>query len=102
MSFCTQKIGGEKAPLGAGTNGKITRNAAIIASRHIHVDKKIREERGLVGIDKVSIKIPGAKGGIIDNVYLKDSKVAYFEVHLDTDDANAHLLNQGDEVEIII
>ena len=85
-----------------GPHGKITRNAAIIASRHIHVDKKIREERGLVGIDKVSVKIPGEKGGIIDNVYLKDSDKAYFELHLDTDDANGHLLKQGDIVEIIM
>ena len=82
-------------------NGSITRNAAIIASRHIHVDKNIRREHNLEGREKVSVKIPGAKGGIIENVYLKDSEEAYFELHLDTDDANAHLLNQGDEVEII-
>ena len=82
--------------------GEITRNAAIIASRHIHVDRKIREERGLVGVEKVRVRIPGEKGGIIDNVYLKDSEEAYFEMHLDTDDANAHLLKQNDEVEIIL
>ena len=80
----------------------ITRKAAIIASRHIHVDKKIRHEHNLEGIEKVSVKISGEKGGIIDNVYLKDSDEAYFELHLDTDDANAHLLKQGDEVEIIL
>jgi propanediol utilization protein len=85
-----------------GPNGSITRNAAIIASRHIHVDKKIRREHNLEGIDMVSVKIPGEKGGIIENVYLKDSAEAYFEIHLDTDDANAHLLKQNDEVEIII
>ena len=84
-----------------GPKGEITRNAAIIAARHIHVDKKIREEKGLVGIEMVSIKIPGEKSGIIDNVYLKDSEEAYFELHLDTDDANAFLLKQDDEVEII-
>lgn len=85
-----------------GPKGTINTNTAIIATRHIHVDKKIREEHGLMGIDKVSIKIPGEKGGIIDNVYLKDSDEAYFELHLDTDDANAHLLNQNDDVEIIL
>ena len=84
-----------------GPCGTITKNVAIIAERHIHVDKKIREEHGLVGIDKVSVKVFGEKSGIIDNVYLKDSDEAYFELHLDTDDANAHLLNQNDEVEII-
>ena len=66
------------------------------------MDKKIREEKGLVGISKVSVRIPGEKSGIIDNVYLKDSDEAYFELHLDTDDANAFLLKQDDEVEIII
>ena len=85
-----------------GPCGEITKKAAIIAARHIHVDKKIREEHGLVGVDKVSVKIFGEKSGIIDNVYLKDSDEAFFELHLDTDDANAHLLNQGDEIEIIL
>ena len=84
-----------------GPNGEITKNVAIIADRHIHVDKRIREEKGLVGVEKVRVKISGEKGGIIDNVYLKDSEEAYFELHLDTDDANAHLLKQDDEVEII-
>ena len=84
-----------------GPHGEITKESCIIATRHIHVDKKIREKYQLEGIEKVNIKIPGEKGGIITNVYLKDSEEAYFELHLDTDDANAHLLKQNDEVEII-
>ena len=66
------------------------------------MDKKARIEHKLEGIQKVSVKINGEKGGIIDNVYLKDSDEAYFELHLDTDDGNAFLINQGDEVEIIL
>ena len=85
-----------------GPCGEITRNAAIIAARHIHVDKNIRKEHNLEGIDLVSVKISGEKGGIINNVHLKDSDEAYFELHLDTDDANAHLLKQDDEVEILL
>ncbi len=85
-----------------GPHGEVTKEAAIIAARHIHVDKNIRKEHNLEGIKKVSVKILGEKGGIIENVYLKDSDIAYFELHLDTDDGNAHLLNQGDEVEIIL
>lgn len=84
-----------------GPAGEFTKNVAIIANRHIHVDKRIREEKGLVGVNKVSIKIGGEKGGIIDNVFLKDSEEAYFELHLDTDDANAFMLKQNDDVEII-
>ena len=85
-----------------GPAGEITKKACIIATRHIHVDKKIREEHHLEGIEKVSVKISGEKSGIIDNVYLKDSDEAYFELHLDTDDGNAFLLGQGMEAEIII
>lgn len=85
-----------------GPNGTITKKAAIIAARHIHVDKNIRKEHNLEGIEKVSVKIGGKKSGIIDNVYLKDSEEAYFELHLDTDDANCFLLKQNDEVEIIL
>ena len=85
-----------------GPKGTITKNAAIIATRHIHVDKNIREKYGLNGIARVSVQISGEKAGIINNVHLKDSEEAYFELHLDTDDANAHLLKQGDVVEIIM
>ena len=85
-----------------GPCGEVTKEAAIIAARHIHVDSKIRKEHHLEGIDVVKVKIAGEKGGIIENVYLKDSEEAFFELHLDTDDANAHLLKQGDEIEIII
>ena len=85
-----------------GPKGSITRNACIIATRHIHVDQKIREEHGLVGIEKVKVQKVGEKGAILDDVYLKDSDEAYFEIHLDTDDANALLLKNDDELEILL
>ena len=84
-----------------GPKGQIVRKACIIATRHIHVDKKIRKEHNLEEIDKVSVKIGGEKGAILENVYFKDSDEAFFELHLDMDDANANLLKQNDEVEII-
>lgn len=85
-----------------GPLGSITRKACIIATRHIHVNDEIRKEHGLVGIDKVSVRKVGEKGAILNDVHLKDMELSYFELHLDTDDANALLLNQGDELEIII
>lgn len=85
-----------------GPKGELTKKACIIATRHIHVDENERIKHNLVGVEKVSVKIDGEKSGIINNVYLKDSDKAYFELHLDTDDANGFLLKQGDEVEIIV
>lgn len=85
-----------------GPKGTITKKACIIATRHIHVDKNVRMEHNLLGINEVSVKIAGEKGGIINHVYLKDSEKAFFELHLDTDDANGFLLKNGMEVEIIL
>ena len=81
---------------------QIEREAGIIATRHIHINEEIRRQKNLVGIKEVSLKIEGEKGGILEHVRLKDSKEAYFEVHLDTDDANAFLLKNDEEVEIIL
>ena len=84
-----------------GPLGSITRKACIIATRHIHVNDEIRKEHGLEGIKKVSIRKVGEKGAILNDVHLKDLPLSYFELHLDTDDANALLLKQDDELEII-
>ena len=84
-----------------GPNGSIDVNACIIATRHIHLSEEHRKAYNLEGIEKVSVRIKGEKGGIIDNVYLKDREESFFELHLDTDDANAHLVKSGDIGEII-
>ena len=85
-----------------GPKGSISKPCGIIATRHIHLDSTIRKEKGLENIYEVSVKIPGIKGGILNHVHLKESNEAYFEMHLDTDDANAFLLKNNDEVEILI
>ena len=84
-----------------GPNGEIERNACIIANRHIHVDKDIIKEYNLEGLSTVSVRVGGIKGGILENISLKETPKAYFEIHLDTDDANAFLIKQNDEIEII-
>lgn len=73
----------------------------IIATRHIHILPDQVKIYGLEGKEKVNVKLFGEKGGIITNVYLKISDEAFFELHLDTDDANAHLVKNGDIGEIL-
>ena len=77
------------------------KEGCIIAARHIHILPEQIKQYGFEGVEKVSVKLSGEKGGIIDNVYLKPSDEAFFELHLDTDDANAFLLKNGNRVEII-
>lgn len=85
-----------------GPNGTLELNkGCIIATRHIHISYDNLNKIGLPNNSKVQIKINGEKGGILDNVYLKASENGTLELHVDTDDANANLLNQGDLVEVI-
>ena len=46
--------------------------------------------------------VKGEKSGILENVYVRLSDKFSYEVHLDTDDANAFLINNGDEAELIV
>lgn len=85
-----------------GPNGEIDLEyGCIIADRHIHITPSQMEFYGFTGKDKVDVLIPGEKGGILFNVNLKVGEQSYFEMHLDTDDSNAHFIKQGDIVEII-
>lgn len=84
-----------------GPNGSIFKESnCIIASRHIHIHTDELEEYGLVDKQIVSVKVSTEKGGIMDNVLVRAGNY-YFEMHIDTDDANAHLLKNGDTVQII-
>lgn len=83
-----------------GPKGEITKKACIIPERHIHITEEKRRELGL-NEDTYKIKITGEKGGILDNVKLSISDEAYFEMHIDSDDANAFNIKQNEEVEII-
>ena len=85
-----------------GPNGTLElKEGCIIADRHIHVTEEMKKFYGLEGKKKVNVLVGGEKGGIMFNVDLKVSDEAYFEMHIDTDDANAFMLNQGDIVEIL-
>ena len=64
--------------------------------------KEKRKELGLEAVSKVAVKIEGEKGGMMKDVHIKSADASYYEMHIDTDDANAFLLTNNDEVEILI
>ena len=84
-----------------GPNGSVETNGCIIANRHIHILPEQMKQYGFDGKTKVMVKLAGEKGGIIDNVFLKVSDEAFFELHIDLDDANAHLVKNNDIGEIL-
>lgn len=86
-----------------GPKGEIKLNqGCIIADRHIHINPKQMELYGLEGLEKVAVLVGGIKGGILYNVNLKVSEDSYYELHVDTDDANAHFIKDGDIGHIIV
>ncbi|MFV0275262.1 MAG: phosphate propanoyltransferase [Bacilli bacterium] len=80
-----------------GPIGQITiTEGVIIANRHIHIEEN--NEYGLKPGDIVSVLVNGEKGGILNNVLVRPGTK---EFHIDTDDANAFLIKNKNEVNII-
>lgn len=84
-----------------GNNEVNVQSCCIIATRHIHATKKDLEKYKLDPNKKYRVQVFGEKGGILDNVSIKVSDGYSFEFHIDTDDANAHMLVNGSEGFII-
>lgn len=94
-------VGSEAVTL-IGPNGSIDlKEGCIIATRHIHITPEEVHEFGFDGLKSVNVELPGEKGGVLYNVQLKVSPNYAFEMHIDTDDANAHLIKTGDIARII-
>lgn len=85
-----------------GPNGTVElEEGAIIAERHIHITKEQLAYYQLDENKPLNIVVRGEKPTILNNVKLKVSENAYFELHLDIDDANACNLKNGDIVDIL-
>ena len=84
-----------------GPCGTVTKECAIIANRHLHINHEECVALGLENNQKIRIKVGEEKQAILDNVYVKETPKGVMEVHLDTDDANANLLKTGDMVDLI-
>ena len=85
-----------------GSVGKIEqKKCAIIAERHIHLTKEQSKYYQFDETKTLNIVIKGEKAAILNNVHLKVSDSAFFELHLDTDDSNACNLKNGDIVDIL-
>lgn len=86
-----------------GPNGSVTlKEGCIIATRHIHLTQEDIKKYHLENVETVDVLVNGLKGGILKNVSLKVSDNFCFELHLDTDDANAHLIKEGDIGTILV
>lgn len=61
----------------------------IIAKRHLHISSAQAQEFGLKNNQNIRIRIPGERGGILNNVIVRSGENFHLSLHLDTDEANA-------------
>jgi putative phosphotransacetylase len=85
-----------------GPRGSIRlEHGAIVAARHVHMGPLHAQEFGVADQDLVKIRFGGQRAGVLENfiIRVKDDWVP--EIHLDTDEANALGLRDGDYGELV-
>ncbi len=93
--------GSSPITLSDGVKELFKNEGCIIATRHIHMSNQELEQFRLVEGNLYKVKVNGEKGGILDNVHVKAEDDFSLELHIDTDDANAHLIKNGDIGELL-
>lgn len=79
----------------------VLEKGVIVALRHLHLDPEESIEYGLKNGDVVSVKVPGKRGGVLDNVIVRTGTSHKLELHIDTEEANALGVKNGDNLEIV-
>lgn len=73
----------------------------IAAARHLHLTPKEAELLGLQEGQQVAVETEGERGVIFKHVLVRIDELFSLELHLDTDEANAAGVKNGDEVKLI-
>jgi len=95
-------IKGSAALALVGPCGSVFLNeGCIIANRHIHMTPEDAAKYGVADNDSVDVEIQNSKPTRYYDVQVRVHKDFNTEMHIDTDDANACAIKQGDRVEIL-
>lgn len=70
----------------------------IIASRHIHMSPQDAAAFAVTDGDVVAIETPGPRGLVLNHVKIRVAPSFTLEMHIDTDEANASGIKNGDTV----
>ena len=73
----------------------------MIAKRHIHMLPDDARRFGVTDGQIVSIRIDGARGGMLDNVVIRVNDTSALECHIDTEEGNAMNLKTGSRITIV-
>ena len=85
-----------------GPKGAVYCNeGCIVAARHIHMSPADAEACGVNDGDYVSVKVENERSTTFNNVKIRVDESFTLEMHIDTDEANASEIKQGDKVVVI-
>lgn len=80
-----------------GPKGSVQlKEGLVLALRHIHMAPSDAKAYGVSDGSRVQVKLTGERGVIFDQVSVRVNEQFVLEFHLDTDEANASGVNQGD------
>lgn len=77
------------------------KEGCIVAARHIHMTPAEAAAVSLQDGDMVSVRMGNERGVVLDNVKIRVDDSFSLEMHIDTDEANACQVKQGDVATII-
>ncbi len=86
-----------------GPFGELELNSGVIvAQRHLHISPQQAMSWGLKDLEVISIRVGGSRGVTFDNVVVRSrAGIDELSFMIDTDEANAAGVQQGDEAEIV-
>ena len=73
----------------------------IVAARHIHMTPEQARSAGLHDGEYVSVRMGDERGAVLDHVKIRVDPSFSLEMHIDTDEANACQVKQGDTAYIM-
>ena len=85
-----------------GPAGEVTIDeGVIVAARHIHFHTSDAEKWGIKDKDLLKVRVGGERGVVFENVIARVSDSFALDMHIDTDEANAAGIKNGDTAEIV-
>lgn len=86
-----------------GPAGQLTiPRGVIVPARHLHLSPLQAASYGLRDGQAVSLRVDGQRAGLLERVICRVGEGHDLEVHLDTDEANALRVTDGDLLELVV
>jgi putative phosphotransacetylase len=86
-----------------GPAGEVeTTDGVIVAARHIHFHTSDAEKWGIKDKQLLSVRVNSERPVIFENVVARVHETFALDMHIDTDEANAAAVKNGDMAEILL